>query len=142
MDSRSPMTRERPMNLNRAVDRLNLDRRTFCGTVVGALSATGLGMLSASATAAPNGWRLKQIDAGLLRVSYAEVGPASGPPVILLHGWPYDIHSFSEVAPILAANGFRVIAPYLRGYGPTRFLSPGTMRNGQPVALATDAAAL
>jgi pimeloyl-ACP methyl ester carboxylesterase len=67
------------------------------------------------------------------------MGPASGPPVILLHGWPYDIYSFAEVAPLLAAKGFRVIVPYLRGYGPTRFLSADTMRNGQPAALATDA---
>jgi pimeloyl-ACP methyl ester carboxylesterase len=85
---------------------------------------------------------LKQVDAGLLSVSYAEAGPAAGPPVILLHGWPYDIHSFEEVAPILAGKGYRVIMPYLRGYGGTRFLSPDTMRNGQPAALATDATAL
>jgi pimeloyl-ACP methyl ester carboxylesterase len=86
---------------------------------------------------------LKQVDAGLLSVSYAEAGPAAGrPPVILLHGWPYDIHSFEGVAPILAGKGYRVIMPYLRGYGGTRFLSPDTMRNGQPAALATDATAL
>jgi pimeloyl-ACP methyl ester carboxylesterase len=85
---------------------------------------------------------LKQVDAGLLSVSYAEAGPAAGPPVILLHGWPYDIHSFEEVAPILAGRGYRVIMPYLRGYDGTRFLSPDTMRNGQPAALATDATAL
>ena len=82
---------------------------------------------------------LKTIKAGLLEVSYAEAGPANGPPVILLHGWPYDVHAFDEVMPILAAAGPRVIAPYLRGYGPTRFLSPDTMRNGQPAALAQDA---
>jgi pimeloyl-ACP methyl ester carboxylesterase len=85
---------------------------------------------------------LKQVDAGLLSVSYAEAGPAAGPPVILLHGWPYDIHSFEGAAPILAGKGYRVIMPYLRGYGGTRFLSPDTMRNGQPAALATDATAL
>jgi pimeloyl-ACP methyl ester carboxylesterase len=85
---------------------------------------------------------LKQIDAGLLKVAYAELGPAGGPPVILLHGWPYDIYSFVDVAPLLAAAGHRVIVPYLRGYGPTRFLSHETMRNGQPSALALDTVAL
>src|SRR5688572_25970566 len=84
---------------------------------------------------------LKQIDAGLLNVTYAEAGPADGPPVLLLHGWPYDIHTYVEVAPLLAAKGFRVIVPYLRGYGTTRFLSRDTFRNGQPSALALDAIA-
>ena len=74
---------------------------------------------------------LKQIDAGALNIGYAELGPAEGSPVLLLHGWPYDIHSFAEVAPILASAGFRVIVPYLRGYGTTRFLSSETLRNGQ-----------
>ena len=83
--------------------------------------------------------RLKQVRTKLLEVSYAESGPADGPPVVLLHGWPYDIHAFDEVTPILAAAGYRVIAPYLRGYGPTRFLLADTMRNGQPAALAQDA---
>jgi pimeloyl-ACP methyl ester carboxylesterase len=81
---------------------------------------------------------LKQIDAGVLNVGYAEAGPASGPAVILLHGWPYDIHSYVDVAPLLASAGYRVIVPYLRGYGPTRFLSSGTFRNGQPSAVAVD----
>jgi len=81
---------------------------------------------------------LKQIDAGLLNVAYAELGSASGRPVILLHGWPYDIHSFVEVAPLLSAAGYRVIVPYLRGYGTTRFLSSETFRSGQPSAVATD----
>ncbi len=94
--------------------------------------------LDANASFAP----LKQIDAGALNVGYAESGPASGPPVLLLHGWPYDIHSFVEVAPILAAAGFRVIAPYLRGYGTTRFLSSETPRNGQQSVVAVDAIAL
>jgi pimeloyl-ACP methyl ester carboxylesterase len=85
---------------------------------------------------------LKQIDAGLLNVSYAEAGPPNGLPVILLHGWPYDIHSFVDVTPQLAAQGYRVIVPSLRGYGATRFLSGETMRNGQPAALALDAVAL
>jgi pimeloyl-ACP methyl ester carboxylesterase len=85
---------------------------------------------------------LKQVDAGLLSVGYAEAGPADGPAVILLHGWPYDIHSYAAVTPALAAAGFRVIVPYLRGYGPTRFLSDTTPRNGQQSALGTDAVAL
>jgi pimeloyl-ACP methyl ester carboxylesterase len=85
---------------------------------------------------------IKQIKAGLLDVGYAEAGPADGPPVLLLHGWPYDIYSFADVTPLLAARGYRVIVPYLRGYGSTRFLSADTMRNGQPAALASDIVAL
>jgi pimeloyl-ACP methyl ester carboxylesterase len=81
---------------------------------------------------------LKQIDAGVLNVGYAEAGPADGRPVILLHGWPYDIHSYVDVAPLLAAAGYRVIVPYVRGYGATRFLSSDTVRNGQPSVLAVD----
>jgi pimeloyl-ACP methyl ester carboxylesterase len=73
---------------------------------------------------------LKQLDAGLLNVGYAEAGPADGPVVLLLHGWPYDIHSYADVAPMLAAEGYRAIIPYLRGYGTTRFLSEDTFRNG------------
>jgi hypothetical protein len=80
---------------------------------------------------------LKQIDAGLLNVGYAEDGPADGPPVILLQGWPYDIYSYVDVAPLLAAKGYRVIVPYLRGYGSTRFLSNDTFRNGQPYVVAS-----
>ena len=78
----------------------------------------------------------------MLNVGYAEAGPADGPPVILLHGWPYDIHSFVDVAPLLASAGYRVIVPYLRGYGTTRFLSSETLRNGQPSAIAVDIIAL
>ncbi|UZE26244.1 alpha/beta hydrolase [Pseudomonas sp. B21-056] len=81
---------------------------------------------------------LKHVKAGLLDVSYAEVGPADGPVVILLHGWPYDIHSYTDVAPELAQKGYRVLIPYARGYGDTRFLSAKTVRNGQPAALASD----
>jgi len=81
---------------------------------------------------------LKHIKAGLLDVAYAETGPANGPVVILLHGWPYDIHSYDDVAPILAAKGYRVLMPYARGYGDTQFLSRQTLRNGQPAALASD----
>jgi pimeloyl-ACP methyl ester carboxylesterase len=85
---------------------------------------------------------LKQIDAGVLNVGYAEAGPADGPAVILLHGWPYDIHTYVDVAPLLASAGYRVIVPYLRGYGTTRFLASGTIRNGQPSAIAADIVAL
>ena len=85
---------------------------------------------------------LKQIDAGLLNVGYVEAGPADGSAVILLHGWPYDIHSYVDVAQLLAAQGYRVIVPYLRGYGTTRFLSEETVRNGQQSVLAGDAVAL
>jgi pimeloyl-ACP methyl ester carboxylesterase len=81
---------------------------------------------------------LKQVDAGSLSVGYAEAGPADGPAVLLLHGWPYDIHSFAEVTPVLAAAGYRVLVPFVRGFGTTRFLSDGTPRNGQQAAVAAD----
>ncbi|NUT76332.1 alpha/beta hydrolase [Pseudomonas sp. C1C7] len=81
---------------------------------------------------------MKHVKAGLLDVAYAELGPADGPVVILLHGWPYDIHSYADVAPALAEKGYRVLVPYARGYGDTRFLSAKTVRNGQPAALAQD----
>jgi pimeloyl-ACP methyl ester carboxylesterase len=81
---------------------------------------------------------LKQIDAGVLNVGYAETGPAEGPVVLLLHGWPYDIHSYVDVAPLLASAGYRALVPYLRGYGTTRFLSTETFRNGQQSAVAVD----
>jgi pimeloyl-ACP methyl ester carboxylesterase len=87
-------------------------------------------------------WQLRQIDAGTLNVGYVETGPADGPAALLLHGWPYDIHSFAAVAPLLAAQGFRVIIPYLRGFGTTRFLSDETPRNGQQSVVAVDAVAL
>jgi len=85
---------------------------------------------------------LRQADAGVLSVGYAQDGPAEGPPVLLLHGWPYDIHSFAEVAPELAAAGYRVIVPFVRGYGTTRFRSDDTPRNGQQAVLAVDVIAL
>jgi pimeloyl-ACP methyl ester carboxylesterase len=84
---------------------------------------------------------ISQIEAGVLNVGYAEAGPADGPVVLLLHGWPYDIHSYAEVVPLLATAGFRALVPYLRGYGTTRFLSEDTFRNGEQAALAADALA-
>jgi pimeloyl-ACP methyl ester carboxylesterase len=112
-----------------------------------AVAATSVASYTAThALAAPPGSdtsfpAIKQVDAGLLDVGYAEDGPADGPPVILLHGWPYDIHSYVDVAPLLAARGYRVFVPYLRGYGSTRFNSVDTMRNGQQAALAEDTVA-
>src|SRR5256714_11682761 len=85
---------------------------------------------------------LKQVNAGVLSVGYAEAGPDDGPAVILLHGWPYDIHSYADVAPLLASAGYRVIMPHLRGYGTTRFRSAESIRSGQPVAVAADIIAL
>jgi pimeloyl-ACP methyl ester carboxylesterase len=101
-------------------------------------SPTGAGAAPTNISFGP----LKQINAGVLNIGYAEAGPANGPPVILLHGWPYDIHSYVDVAPILASSGYRVIVPYLRGYGTTRFLSNETFRNGQQSAVALDIIAL
>jgi len=85
---------------------------------------------------------LQQVEAGVLNIGYVEAGPADGPAVLLLHGWPYDIHSFAEVTPKLAEAGYRVVVPYLRGYGTTRFLSDDAVRNGEQAALASDATAL
>jgi len=95
------------------------------------------GRIPFKANAEPLG-TIKQVKAGLLNVGYAEVGPAAGSPVILLHGWPYDIHSFADAAPLLAAKGYRVIIPYLRGFGTTRFLSEKTFRNGQQSVVSAD----
>jgi len=139
-------------------EEINSDRRRFLSTAAMTLAAAQLGMFGSAyaqagrgktagaATTKPGGHTslgpIKQIEAGLLNVGYAEAGPASGPAVLLLHGWPYDIHSFVDVAPLLASAGYRVIVPYLRGYGGTRFLSDATPRNGQPAALAVDLVAL
>src|SRR6266705_6917409 len=117
---------------------MNQDRREFLGTALMTIVAAKLGMIEPRSSFGP----VKQIDAGLLNVGYAEDGPANGPAVILLHGWPYDIHSYVDVAPLLAAKGYRVIVPYLRGYGTTRFLSSETVRNGQQSAVAQDIIAL
>ena len=126
---------------------LNFDdrRRRFLRTTVAAVAAAPfaeLGSLRAQIPPNTSFGPLKQIDAGLLSVGYAEVGPSSGPAVLLLHGWPYDIYSYVDVAPLLASSGYRVIVPYLRGYGTTRFLASDTFRNGQPSVVACDAIAL
>jgi pimeloyl-ACP methyl ester carboxylesterase len=135
-------------------DAINLQRRQFLGTTAMTLTAVPLAM-AGSAIAQPSNAKpggvpaikagtntsfasMKQINAGALNVGYAEVGPADGPVVILLHGWPYDIYSFVDVAPLLASAGYRVIVPYVRGYGTTRFLSGAAVRNGQPAAIAVD----
>ncbi len=135
-------------------DGIDHDRRRFLGTAAIALGAAKLGVLgSVSAHASesrtdgpprPGGslGPVRQIDAGLLNVGYTEDGPADGRPVILLHGWPYDIHSYADVAPRLATAGYRVIVPYLRGYGTTHFLSGDTFRNAQQSAVALDIIAL
>jgi hypothetical protein len=139
-------------------EQINHGRRRFLATAVMTIASAELGMTGS--TDARSGKRspahlptikpgtntsfgpLKQIDAGLLNVGYAEAGPTDGRAVILLHGWPYDIHSYVDVAPLLASAGYRVIVPYLRGYGPTRFLSSETFRNGQQSVVALDIVAL
>ena len=134
------------------------NRRRFLGIAAAGAAGASVGLISsasaqskktnaARATSTKSGTNtsfgpLKQIDAGLLNVGYAEAGPTNGRPVILLHGWPYDIHSFVDVAPLLASAGYRVIVPYLRGYGTTRFLSTETFRHGQPSVVAVDITAL
>jgi pimeloyl-ACP methyl ester carboxylesterase len=135
----------------------NLPRRSFLGSAAVGVAAsqffTGIPAFAQPAASQPaaNTRRasaqkrlepLKSIDAGSLNVSYFEAGPANGPPVILLHGWPYDIHTYVDVAPMLAAAGYRVIVPHLRGYGTTRFLSSDTPRNGQQAVVAVDIVAL
>src|SRR5262249_51864323 len=128
---------------------INADRRRFLGAAAMTVAAARFGTIGVGtspvnqansnartlAASADSFGSLKQIDAGVLNIGYAEVGPPTGPPVILLHGWPYDIHSYVGVAPLLASSGYRVIVPYLRGYGTTRFLSTDTFRNGQQTAV-------
>src|SRR5258705_6649226 len=139
-------------------DEINPDRRRFFSAVAVTIAAAQFGIIGSAAaqnsrpkqaTVPPikpgtnrSFGALKQIDAGVLNVGYAEAGPANGPAVILLHGWPYDIHSYVDVAPLLASAGYRVIVPYLRGYGTTRFLSGETVRSGQPSAVPPDIVAL
>jgi pimeloyl-ACP methyl ester carboxylesterase len=139
-------------------EHINHHRRRFLGTAATTIAAASLGVIP-SADAQPRKTQrpdvppvkprsntsfgpLKQIDSGLLNVGYAEGGPANGPVVILLHGWPYDIHSYIDVVPLLASAGYRAIVPYLRGYGTTRFLSTDTFRNAQQSAVALDIIAL
>src|SRR5437588_2773583 len=139
-------------------EHINHHRRRFLGSAATTIAAASLGVIRPARAQSSKTRQaevpptkpgshtsfgpIKQIDAGLLNVGYAEVGPADGRVVILLHGWPYDIHAFADVGPLLAQAGYRVIVPYLRGYGTTRFLSKDTFRNGQPAALATDIVAL
>jgi pimeloyl-ACP methyl ester carboxylesterase len=137
---------------------INYQRRRLLGSAVMTIAVAQLGM-SVSAEAQPSNAKparvaaikpgtntsfaaLKQVDAGVLRIGYAEAGPADGPPVILLHGWPYDIYSYVDVVPLLASEGYRVIVPYVRGCGTTRFLSDATFRNGQQAAVALDTIAM
>ena len=125
-------------------EQIDHERRRFLGAAALTLAAGEL-LGSGTARAASDTGdfdSLKQIEAGELSIGYAELGAANRPAVILLHGWPYDIHSFAAVAPQLAASGYRVIVPHLRGYGTTRFLSTTALRNGEPAALATDVIAL
>ena len=137
--------------MTKIVDTIDPDRRRLVGAAALALAAAKLGLVRSAAAQAnasslpavkPGAHSslgpLRQIDAGTLNVGYAELGPGDGSPVILLHGWPYDIHSYVDVAPALAAAGYRVIVPFLRGYGTTRFLASDTVRNGQPTAVAVD----
>jgi pimeloyl-ACP methyl ester carboxylesterase len=122
---------------DKETEELSHDRRRFIGLTAMSVAAARLGMFGS--TKPPNAFGpVKQIDAGPLNVGYVEAGPNNGPAVILLHGWPYDIHAFVDVAPRLASAGYRVIVPFLRGYGTTRFLSNDTIRNGQPSALGVD----
>jgi pimeloyl-ACP methyl ester carboxylesterase len=146
------------MHMTRAPEEVDEPRRRFLGAAAVTVAAAQLGMTGTAAaqSARPQPARLptikpgtntsfgplKQIDAGVLSVGYAEAGPSDGPAVVLLHGWPYDIYSYADVAPLLASAGYRVIIPYLRGYGTTRFLSSETARNGQQSALAADIIAL
>ena len=120
---------------------IDLSRRNFMASVAALTAAASVTKVASAAGTASFG-PLKQVAAGDLSIGYAEAGPARGPAVILLHGWPYDIYSYAEVAPLLADAGYRVIVPYLRGYGPTRIVSADTLRSGQPGALATDVIAL
>jgi len=133
-------------------DSVDDGRRRFLSSGLATLAATRLSVLAPTdspRTSArkkvamyPRLGPVKQIHAGVLDVGYVDAGPVTAPTVLLLHGWPYDIHSFDEVVPLLTASGHRVVVPYLRGYGSTRFLSGTTPRNGQQAALAADTIAL
>ena len=119
----------------------NLHRRRLLGAAATVIASAPFGRANAQPPT-DAAFTPRQIDAGVLNVGYVEMGPADGPAVLLLHGWPYDIHSYAEVAPMLASAGYRVVVPYLRGYGTTRILSDTMPRNGQQSALAVDIVAL
>ena len=133
-------------------DQIDQRRRRFFGAAAATVATAQLSFSAlanaqtvtagTSSASAPGFTSIRQIDAGVLNIGYAELGPANGKPVILLHGWPYDIHSFVDVAPLLAAAGHRVIVPHLRGHGSTRFLSADALRNAQQSAVAQDIIAL
>jgi pimeloyl-ACP methyl ester carboxylesterase len=125
-------------------DAIDVDRRRFLSMAGMAIASARTGLTSVRGVQTPmiTTLEVKQVNAGVLNVGYAELGSPRGRTVLLLHGWPYDIHSFEDVAPQLASAGYRVIVPYLRGYGTTRFLSHETVRNGQQAALAVDVVAL
>jgi pimeloyl-ACP methyl ester carboxylesterase len=135
--------RDRQIRLERLVpEECDRSRRRFVMSAAITIAAAKLsGYAQAQSTKSAFG-AIQQVDAGLLNVGYAEAGPRDGAPIVLLHGWPYDIHSFVDVAPLLASAGYRVIVPYLRGYGSTRFRSNATFRNAQPSAVALDIVAL
>jgi pimeloyl-ACP methyl ester carboxylesterase len=120
---------------------IDVSRRTFMAGIA-AVTAASATKPAKAAGYVPSFGPLKQVTAGDLSIGYAEAGPANGPAIILLHGWPYDIHSYADVAPLLADAGYRVIVPYLRGYGPTRLISADALRNGQQSALGVDVIAL
>jgi len=125
--------------MDRTRETIDQRRRLLVGAAAMTLAAVELGATKPAKAATGNAFGpIRQINAGTLSIGYAEEGPADGPLVILLHGWPYDIHTYVDVAPLLAAKGYRVIVPYLRGYGPTRFLSGATLRNGQQSVIALD----
>lgn len=122
---------------------MQLSRRSLIGGFLpGMLTSVAMAQTNPPRTAMEETTLIKHIDAGVLNIGYVETGPAGGWPVVLLHGFPYDIHAYDEVAPLLAAEGARVIVPYLRGYGPTRFLSAATPRSGEQAALGADLLAL
>jgi len=146
------------MNTTNIADEIDLPRRYFVGLAAVTAAAAQLGVVASVAAQSDKAAHarlpaikpgtntsfgtMKQIDAGVLNVAYAEAGPANGPAVFLLHGWPYDIHTYVDVAPLLASAGYRIIVPFLRGYGGTRFLASDTPRNGQQSAIAVDIIAL
>src|SRR3974390_422814 len=146
------------MDTIKVVEKIDHQRRQLFGAAAMTIAATQLGIVgSVNAQSSKTNQAqippikpgtntsfssIKQINAGVLNIGYAEAGPANGEAVVLLHGWPYDIYSFVDVAPLLASAGYRVIVPYLRGYGSTQFLSSDTPRNGQQSVVAVDVIAL